>query len=258
MNPSILDAEIAIPGYDLFRSDRKDRSHGGVAIYVRKDIAVKTSIQESNSYCDSLILHIPQLNLVLMNVYRPPGCPEIIFNQTMEHAASFLRNLEEGNQCANTYLLMGDFNFPFLKAGMQETNLGENTRGNISSEKSQARTLISFADEFFMEQYIKKPTRNRNILDLVFTNDHFLIHNYNTIVNSSLSDNLTIIINLNLAKSDSLKSQIQKNHYFSKISELNCKEADDEDWCRLNLLFKSKNKIPKPVRRLMRSKTKLS
>ena len=141
---------------------------------------------------------------------------------------------------------------------------------------------------------------------MVFTKDHFLIHNYNTIVNSSLSGHFTIIINLNLAKSDSLKSQIQKNHYFSKISELNCKEADDEDWYRLNLLFNQINwdssleelspeesvkkfnhlveenaslvlkkqkrfqaenetednipafKIPKPVRKLMRTKTKLS
>jgi exonuclease III len=134
LNPSILDAEIAIPGYDLLRSDRKDRSHGGVAIYVRKDIAVKTCIQDSNTYSDSLILHIPQLNLVLINVYRPPGCPEILFNQTMEHAASFLRNLEEGNQCANTYLVMGDFNFPFLKAGMQDTNLSE-TQEEISAQR---------------------------------------------------------------------------------------------------------------------------
>ena len=310
LNPSILDAEISIAGYDLFRSDRKDRSHGGVAIYVRKDLAVKASIQDSNTYCDSLILHIPQLNLVLMNVYRPPNCPEVLFNQTMEHNANFLRNLEEGHQCANTYLLMGDFNFPFLKAGIQETNLNEISNGNTSSERKQARTLISFANEFFMEQYIKKPTRNKNILDLVFTNDHFLIHNYNIIVNSSLSDHFTIIINLNLKKSDSLKSQEQINHYFSKISELDLKEADEEDWYRLNLLFnkinwdssleelsteesvqkfinlleenaslvfkkkkrfqaedeagnnqasfKSNNKIPKPVRRLMRSKTKLS
>ena len=41
LTPSVLDAEVSISGYDLFRSDRKYRSHGGVAIYVRKDLAVK-------------------------------------------------------------------------------------------------------------------------------------------------------------------------------------------------------------------------
>ena len=74
LNPNILDAEVAVDGYELFRSDRKERTHGGVAIYVRKDIVVKTAVQESNSYCDSLILHIPQLDMVLINIYRPPNC----------------------------------------------------------------------------------------------------------------------------------------------------------------------------------------
>ena len=163
---------------------------------------------------------------------------------------------------------------------------------------------------FSWNSYIKKPTRGRNILDLVFTNDHFLIHNYNMIVNSYLSDYFTIIINLNLPTGERLRSPQLKNHYHSKLSELNLKDADEEDWYRLNLLFnqidwdsslqelspieslrkfinileenaslvfpiqkrfqpsdgdsskqskyKSNNKIPKPVRRLMRSKTKLS
>ena len=68
LNPTILDAEISINGYDLFRSDRLERFHGGVAVYVRKDLAVKTFMRDSNSYCDSIILHVPQLNLVLISI----------------------------------------------------------------------------------------------------------------------------------------------------------------------------------------------
>ena len=90
LTPSILDAEVSITGYDLFRSDRMERSHGGVATYVRKDLAVKTFVKDSNSYCDSLILHVPQINLFIINLYRP-NCPQILFNQTIEHSSSFLR-----------------------------------------------------------------------------------------------------------------------------------------------------------------------
>ena len=50
LTSAVLDAEVAVRGYDIFRSDRVERSHGGVAIYVRKDIAVKTSMKDSNSY----------------------------------------------------------------------------------------------------------------------------------------------------------------------------------------------------------------
>ena len=241
LTPNILDAEISISGYYLFRSDRKDRSHGGVAIYVRKDLAVKTAVNDSNSFCDSLILHIPQLNLVLMNVYRPPNCPEVIFNQTIEYLRNFLRNLEEYNNCANTYMLVGDFNFPFLKVGKETTTVNENIQNGCSSDRKQARTLLNFADEFFLEQYIKKPTRKRNILDLVFTNNHFLIHNYNMIVNSKLSDHFTICINLSLGSAQKSTSKKTENHYFSKISEYNLKDGDEEDWFRLNLMFNQVN-----------------
>ena len=118
-------------------------------------------VKDSNSYCDSLILDIPQLNLVLIIIYRPPNCPEILFDQTMEPTSNFLRNLEYYNQRANTYLVVGDFNFPSLKDG----KLSENKSSTASSEKKQANTLHNFASEFFLEQYITRPTRNQNILD---------------------------------------------------------------------------------------------
>ena len=156
-----MDSEISITGYDLFRSDRKNRSHGGVAIYVRKDLLVRSSIKDSNAYCDSVILHIPQLNLVLMNIYRPPNCPEAMFNETMEHVGNFLRNLEDEVQCAFTYLLVGDFNFPFLEAGDMKTSLDENIRVNSSSKKLQSRTLLSLANEFFMEQLHKETNQGK-------------------------------------------------------------------------------------------------
>ena len=139
-----------------------------IAIYVRKDLAVKTAVNDSNSFCDYLILHIPQLNLVLMNVYRPPNCPDVMFNQTIEYLRNFLRNLEEYINCANTYMLVGDFNLPFMKVGKETTTLNENIQNGYSSDRKQARTLLNFADEFFLEQYIKKQNRKRNILDLVF------------------------------------------------------------------------------------------
>ena len=161
-----------------------------------------------------------------------------------------------------------------------------------------------FSEEFFLSQYIKKPTRNRNILDLCFTNDHFLIHDYHTIVNSKLSDHYTICINLNYEKIRKVKDGKKTNHYETSVPEFDLKAGDDEDWMRLNLLinetkwdslmenlsaeeslnaflkvveqnvslvftkkkesfqpsgqFRSKNKIPREVRNLMRKKRNLS
>ena len=115
LNPEILDAEISIPGYNLFRSDRLNRSHGGVCIYVRKDLAVQSEIKDSNSFCDSLILNIPELNLVITNIYRPPNCPEVLFVQNLEQVSSLPRNMESSSQRACDYLVVGEFPFPLPK-----------------------------------------------------------------------------------------------------------------------------------------------
>ena len=159
---------------------------------------------------------------MLVNIYRPPNCPEILFTQTLEYTSSFFRNLEEQEQCSNTYLVVGDFNFPFSKFS-ENGNFTESIKkcencalnlldfcSHISSQKRQAERLQAFSDEFFLNQYIKKPTRNRNILDLCFTNDHFLIHDYQTIINSKLSDHYTICIRLNYKKR-SLKLKIVRS-----------------------------------------------
>ena len=248
LSPDILDAEITIDGYNLFRSDRLNRSHGGVCIYVRKDLAVKLEVKDSNSFCDSLILHIPQLNLVITNLYRPPNCPEELFVQTLEQSAVFLRNMEASSQRANDYLILGDFNFPFLNFKNDSSRINESILKNTckhchdiqqcqhtSSERRQAQALLNFAEEFFLQQYIKKPTRKQNILDLVFTNNHFLINDYHIIINSHLSDHYTVCINLNYEQINVDKAKLKANHYHSEIPEFNFRDADDEDWMRLNL-----------------------
>ena len=112
LNPQILDAEIHLKNYTLYRSDRVGRSHGGVCTYVRNDLAAELIMKDSNSYCDSLVLKVHQLNLILINVYRPPGCKSELFIQTIQMLKEFLKNVEEYSQSIPNILIFGDFNFP--------------------------------------------------------------------------------------------------------------------------------------------------
>ena len=41
LSPDILDAEVQIEGYTLFRADRILRSHGGVAMYAVNEVIEK-------------------------------------------------------------------------------------------------------------------------------------------------------------------------------------------------------------------------
>lgn len=58
----------------------------------------------------------------------------------------------------------------------------------MSSDKKQAKLLLTWAEQNFLEQVINTPTRGNNILDLVFTNSSNLTSGYSTIVNRKFSD----------------------------------------------------------------------
>ena len=49
LNEAILDAEIQLSNYTIYREDRKGRSHGGVCTYVRNDLVATVSYKDSNA-----------------------------------------------------------------------------------------------------------------------------------------------------------------------------------------------------------------
>ena len=119
-------------------------------MYVINDLGVKLICSESNSYCDLIMLEIKELNLILTNVYRPPGCPAEYFNQSMELIKSHFLNYEMYNNASWDYLVLGDFNFPFVT----DWNTGciSNITLSKSEEKNQAQKLFEISEEFFLRQ----------------------------------------------------------------------------------------------------------
>ena len=77
LHHGIEDAEISIPGYCVIRSDRvsstkPDFPHGGVAMYVREDLIISDITRFSNGVVDGLCLHLTQLKMTCLLIYRPP------------------------------------------------------------------------------------------------------------------------------------------------------------------------------------------
>ena len=191
------DAELKIDGYRLFRCDRqrkrkRGRASGGVCIYVREDIAVDFKIKThfSNGVNELLIIHSEELNLLISVLYRQPddsthghpsGPKEM---STIVNKLKWVLDRFKGK--APDILLCGDFNLP---------HIDWNTL-NIKStpEREMLLSLLDLATEFQLVQCIKKPThRCGNTLDLLFTNNQDIIHNYNCIpVSSSISHHCLI------------------------------------------------------------------
>ena len=305
LNPNILDAEIQIKNYSLFRSDRTDRSHGGVCTYIRNDLAYSIILKDSNSYCDTLVIRIHKLNLLLITFYRPPKCPTNLFLQSLQAIKQVLNNFEEHNKTAHDIIITTDSNFPDIKWINGAGHLQQDRdHGHLSEDRVQALALLDLADEFFLHQVVTSPTRRKNILDLIFTNNINLINSQTIICNEKLSDHYIIQFNMNYENLNNKNTKKEtKNHYKTNLNEYDFHGATEELWFRFNLLmqdvnfeekfkdlntteklnsfysevsrivdiifekknpeqkemiFSSKNKIPRKVRILMRNKSNLS
>ena len=56
LEEEVLDAEIVIDGFDIFRSDRSQRSRGGVSCYLRKDLKCIKYSEFSNGVVEYVII----------------------------------------------------------------------------------------------------------------------------------------------------------------------------------------------------------
>jgi exonuclease III len=73
MKEDVKDEELHVPGFKIYRCDRKDREQGGVIIYVRDYFEVTETTKFSNGTCELLTIKLPQLNYHVVCLYRPPN-----------------------------------------------------------------------------------------------------------------------------------------------------------------------------------------
>ena len=62
LNDKISDNELLRQGWEIFRSDRKDRIMGGSAILLKSDYIVTDRMTLSNSFCDTIGIFIHCIN----------------------------------------------------------------------------------------------------------------------------------------------------------------------------------------------------
>ena len=209
-----VDAELTVEGYTLFRQDRKrqkkrkGRDSGGVAVYVRDDLAADmvTVASYSNGVIEFLGLYSKTKNLLLLVMYRQPDdiigghrSIQIKFKQAL---SKLEETLSSKNNPVPEVILCGDFNLPHA---VREGNKG---LGVKKDEKVMTDELLALTDEFFLSQLIQMPThRKGNTLDLLFSNNPMIIHTCNT-VETNLSDHDIIecltTYNINITKEQSV------------------------------------------------------
>ena len=168
-NPDILDSEITIAGYDLFRKDRILRGGGGVLLFIKTRYgAILNKRMEDYNIEDTLFCDITlgkKDKLLIGIIYRSPNLHDdlnaAIFNQ--------IQKMEDTD--SSHILLFGDFNFPEINWRNETVSVGRHHPANI---------FLNIIQEQVLHQKVQFATRHRDnqlssLLDLVFSNEDNMI-----------------------------------------------------------------------------------
>jgi len=152
----ILDSEFSIPGFTMFRSDRKiTHRGGGVLLYVKTDLN-PLEVRMKSSFVDQIWCQVKISNgeaLLIGVCYRSPN-PVLYGKDNDTHLCDMIREA-----CGKPLVLMGDFNFPDI----------DWTRSHGPSTASQK--FVDCVDEVFLTQHVQHATRKNAVLDLVLTSE---------------------------------------------------------------------------------------
>ena len=153
LSSDILDAEVNLKNYILYRSDRaKGRTHGGSCIYVRSDLTSQMIMSHSNGTCDSLAVKVKNFEALVICMYRPPDTKFDDFKEALETVQETIDNVNQNDPKSKTIIQCGDYNFSFISWPSRQIYLKEIPESRKSDAKKQAELFLEYCDQNFLEQ----------------------------------------------------------------------------------------------------------
>eukprot|EP00795_Rhopilema_esculentum_P004167 gene4167-20353_t len=147
----IDDCELHIDGYEIKRSDRKDREGVGVAIYFEDNLNIVEKYHRENIEAIWVELSLCSQKMLIGTIYRPPDRDDFY--------TLFPPELEQIWQTRKNLLIIGDLNSDLTPNGMND----------------KGRRLKTILNNYNLKNMIKDPTSvtetTKTVLDLVIVND---------------------------------------------------------------------------------------
>lgn len=207
-NDSISNSELFpshIDLYDIWRKDRKD-SHGGVLIAVRKTL-LAIPLPDLDADCEVLWAKIKfsgYRDIYLGAFYNPHhndprGLPGLEVSMSKLPPDAYK-------------ILAGDFNLPDIN--WESDSVKPSSARIYKSSEQSCNLLLDIACTHNLQQVVNFPTRQQNMLDLLFTSNHTLVDSVKPI--PGISDHDSIIqVDLN-ASVKHQKTQAHKVYNYKK------------------------------------------
>ena len=254
---SILDAELAIDGFRLFRADRRIVKGRGLLLYVKENLNAtictemsKTQFDES-LWCTISTGPVNQKLLVGL-IYRSPS-------SSCQNNDALLKAIESATEIKDVphVLIMGDMNYPEIDFVTNSVNAGTDAAPTKFLDKIQ---------ELFLYQHVTQFTRFRSnhepsVLDYVITDDGNLIDEIHYDAPLGKSDHLFLswFITLHVQQMHSCQEKLNfwKGDY-AKINEalsnidwkvIFCNQSVEEMWTSFKEIILRLTKLYVPIKK---------
>ena len=147
--------------YSVYRKDRNIHG-GGVMLLVHKDIShmpIAELANDSESICAKVFAN--KISHFVASEYRPPGSTSEEFHLFREQL-EYIRTHHKVKKLSSVHVL-GDFNFKDIDW------LDRLSKPGSTLSQSEEQILIDIMNDHGLEQMVRFPTREKNILDLILT-----------------------------------------------------------------------------------------
>ena len=187
LSSNIIDSDLLLNGYNLFRRDRLNKSGGGIAAYVNRDIHCINRNDFESIHIESLWLEIIQKissPLLLCVLYRPP-------DSTVQWFENFENELVKACYYSSNIIIMGDLNIDMLK--------------------KVPKHWEDLCNSYSLSQMVQQPTRitsnSKTLIDHIYVTKPEHVHNVD-VINISLSDHCAIGLRWKLGTSSGFSRHV--------------------------------------------------
>ena len=167
-NEDIVDAELALTGYVMFRKDRRERRGGGVILYIKESIQAYEITMKSEAIWCNIVTRNSTLTIGV--VYRSPNIGQ-----------------EEDVK---------------LQKAISEVSKGE----SLESAGGDDHQFLLLTQDCFLTQHDLEQTRGGNVLDLILSSQNELVDNVNIHEPLGSSDHNQIHFNIKVKTGSTYKN----------------------------------------------------
>ena len=179
----------------MFEKSRSSRNGGGVLLFIKEvlnPIIISKPLIANIDITYVALSNNKGIKLTLALIYRPPA-------QSVQTDREIYEQIAEMSNNQDT-VIIGDFNLPITEWG-----------GTLTSHSGQ--DLYANLQESSLHQFVQAPTRENNILDLVFATRDDLVSDLSVCNEFSNSDHRAITFNINFSSKIINKSSEKVPNY---------------------------------------------